>query len=136
MTASREPSSAARAVRAAAGIALALACLLAPTVSFARGEPASRAEVSASALPQQAQEVLVRIRAGGPFAYSRDGIVFGNREHELPAQKRGYYHEYTVQTPGAHDRGARRVICGGPKRNPDACWYTSDHYASFRRIRE
>jgi len=136
MTAPREPSSAACAARAAAGVALALACLLAPCMAFARGEPASHAEVSASALPQQAQEVLARVRAGGPFAYSRDGIVFGNRERELPAQKRGYYHEYTVQTPGAHDRGARRVICGGPKRNPDACWYTSDHYASFRRIRE
>jgi len=136
MTAPREPSAAACAARAAAGVVLTLACLLAPPMSFARGEPASHAEVSASALPQQGQEVLARIRAGGPFAYSRDGIVFGNRERELPAQKHGYYHEYTVQTPGAHDRGARRIICGGPKRNPNACWYTSDHYASFRRIRE
>ena len=89
-----------------------------------------------SALPKEAQDVLARIHSGGPFHYSRDGIVFGNRERILPAEKRGYYHEYTVRTPGARDRGARRIICGGAKRAPAACWYTDDHYASFRRIRE
>ena len=65
----------------------------------------------------------------------KDGTVFGNRERILPAQKRGYYREYTVKTPGARNRGARRIVCGGQQpRMPDACYYTSDHYASFRVI--
>ena len=62
--------------------------------------------------------------------------MFGNREHQLPPQPHGYYHEYTVRTPGAHDRGARRIVCGGAKVNPVACFYSDDHYASFRRILE
>ena len=48
---------------------------------------------------------------------------------------RGYYHEYTVRTPGVKSRGARRIVCGGTARTPDACYYTDDHYQSFRRIR-
>ena len=77
------------------------------------------------------------MRRGGPFRYDRDGIVFGNREGLLPLQTRGYYREYTVPTPGAKTRGARRLVCGGavPAR-PDACYYSDDHYQSFRRIRE
>jgi ribonuclease T1 len=114
---------------------LAAAIVLMPGTAIARG-PAPVGEVHASALPKEAQDVLARIHAGGPFHYSRDGIVFGNRERILPAEKRGYYHEYTVRTPGARDRGARRIICGGAKRAPAACWYSDDHYASFRRIRE
>ncbi len=90
--------------------------------------------IAVADLPKEAREVLGKIETGGPFRYSRDGIVFGNREHRLPSKPRGYYHEYTVYTPGSHDRGARRVICGGPKTKPDACWYTADHYNSFRRI--
>ena len=74
------------------------------------------------------------ILAGGPFPSGKDGIVFGNRERLLPRSKRGYYREYTVRTPGARNRGARRIVCGGPPRIPEACYYTSDHYASFRRI--
>jgi ribonuclease T1 len=77
----------------------------------------------------------VLILQGGPFPYDKDGSVFGNRERLLPRERRGYYREYTVKTPGERDRGARRIICGG--RNPTApenCWYTSDHYASFKRI--
>ena len=61
-------------------------------------------------------------------------MVFGNRERALPAQKRGYYREYTVKTPGSKNRGAQRIVCGGPAAEPDACFYTADHYASFRRI--
>ena len=93
-------------------------------------------DVALTDLPPEAREVDALIRKGGPFRYDRDGIVFGNREKILPPEPRGYYHEYTVHTPGVSSRGARRIICGGPPRQPDACWYTSDHYRSFRRIRE
>jgi len=87
-------------------------------------------------LPRQGQETYERIRQGGPFPYSKDGTVFGNRERLLPTEKRGYYLEYTVATPGSSDRGARRIVCGGPSRVPHACYYTADHYASFRKIVE
>ena len=93
-------------------------------------------DVALNDLPPEVREVDALIRKGGPFRYDRDGIVFGNREKMLPPEPRGYYHEYTVHTPGVSSRGARRIICGGPPRQPDACWYTSDHYRSFRRIRE
>lgn len=91
--------------------------------------------VSLATLPAEAQQVERLIRAGGPFPYAKDGTVFGNREQILPRQPRGYYREYTVRTPGARDRGARRIVCGGRvPREPEACYYTEDHYASFRRI--
>jgi len=93
-------------------------------------------EVPIRELPGEAREVLKQIRTGGPFAYERDGVVFGNREGLLPPHPRGYYREYTVRTPGARNRGARRIVCGGPSRSPDACYYSSDHYNSFARIRE
>ena len=100
----------------------------------ARGEVDGLAVVQVRELPKEAREVLARIEAGGPFTYDRDGVVFGNRERILPGRPRGYYHEYTVPTPGAHNRAARRIVCGGPKRTPDACFYSDDHYQSFRRI--
>lgn len=87
-------------------------------------------------LPRQGQETYELIRTGGPFPYDKDGTVFGNRERLLPIEKRGYYREYTVKTPGSRDRGARRIVCGGPARTPHACYYTADHYASFRKIVE
>jgi ribonuclease T1 len=91
--------------------------------------------IAAAALPAEAQSVEQAIRHGGPFASSKDGIVFGNRERLLPAHPRGYYREYTVPTPGARDRGARRIVCGGPRpTTPQACYYTADHYSSFHRI--
>jgi ribonuclease T1 len=91
--------------------------------------------VSLAALPAQAQITDRSIRAGGPFPYQKDGMVFGNRERMLPAKRRGYYREYTVKTPGAHDRGARRIVCGGSEpTRPEACFYTGDHYTSFLRI--
>jgi ribonuclease T1 len=86
-------------------------------------------------LPEEARRTEQLIRVGGPFPYAKDGAVFGNRERLLPRDKRGYYREYTVGTPGARDRGARRIVCGGDERTaPDACYYTADHYVSFKRI--
>lgn len=96
---------------------------------------ASRATtVSLAELPRQGVETYHLIRQGGPFPHEKDGVVFGNRERLLPAQKRGYYREYTVATPGSRNRGTRRIVCGGAPRTPDACYYTADHYASFRVI--
>jgi ribonuclease T1 len=94
------------------------------------------ASVRIAELPRQGQETYELIRQGGPFPYDKDGTVFGNRERLLPTEKRGYYREYTVRTPGSRDRGARRIVCGGPARMPHACYYTADHYASFRKIVE
>ena len=83
-------------------------------------------------LPAEARDTLERIALGGPFQHSQDGVVFGNYERLLPAQPRGYYHEYTVETPGARTRGARRIIAGGTP--PVVFYYTEDHYRSFRRF--
>ena len=122
------------AVRAAAGFLLAAAFFIAPAAQARTS--ADSAEIAAAQLPKEARDVLGRVKSGGPFRYDRDGVVFGNRERLLPAHPRGYYHEYTVPTPGAKNRGARRIVCGGPKTAPSACWYTHDHYQSFARIRE
>jgi len=101
----------------------------------ARGLPSELGTVALARLPEQAQQTERLIRSGGPFPYSKDGTVFGNRERQLPREKRGYYREYTVKTPGSRDRGARRIVCGGDKPTaPEACYYTADHYASFKRI--
>lgn len=101
----------------------------------ARDSTFVEATVSLAMLPAQVQQTEHLIRSGGPFPYGKDGSIFGNRERQLPRQARGHYREYTVPTPGAHDRGARRIVCGGrePQR-PEACFYTDDHYASFRRL--
>ncbi len=86
-------------------------------------------------LPVEARRTEQLIRSGGPFPHAKDGTVFGNRERLLPRERRGYYREYTVRTPGSRDRGARRIVCGGAQpTSPDACYYTSDHYSSFKRI--
>jgi ribonuclease T1 len=90
--------------------------------------------VALNQLPPQGIEVYRLIHRGGPFPFAKDGTVFGNRERLLPGEKRGYYREYTVKTPQSVDRGARRIVCGGPAVTPDACFYTADHYASFRKI--
>lgn len=92
------------------------------------------ATVQIAQLPRQAVATLRLIETGGPFPYEKDGVVFFNRERLLPRHPRGYYHEYTVPTPRARDRGARRIVCGGPKKQVDDCYYTDDHYASFKRI--
>jgi ribonuclease T1 len=96
--------------------------------------PGSEVSVPVAELPRQGRETYELIRRGGPFPYDKDGTVFGNRERLLPTQTRGYYREYTVATPGSRDRGARRIVCGGPSRTPHACYYTADHYTSFRKI--
>ena len=83
-------------------------------------------------LPPEAVATLEQIERGGPFPYDRDGSVFQNRERRLPDQPRGYYREYTVPTPGARDRGARRIVTGG--QPPEVYYYTDDHYRSFRRL--
>jgi ribonuclease T1 len=119
----------------ALALSLCLAGGLAATAA-ARTAPEAIAEVALADLPKEAQDVHARIHRGGPFQFDRDGVVFGNRERLLPAKPRGYYHEYTVRTPGVKGRGARRLVCGGPPAGPDICYYTDDHYQSFRRIRQ
>ncbi|MEZ5646742.1 MAG: ribonuclease domain-containing protein [Burkholderiaceae bacterium] len=95
------------------------------------------ASIPLSGLPVQGREMMDLIRAGGPFRYEKDGTTFGNRERQLPREKRGFYREYTVPTPGLRHRGARRIVCGGQQpRAPEACYYTEDHYSSFRLIVE
>jgi len=101
----------------------------------ARSTPDTLPDVASTTLPREAQATLTLIARGGPFPYQRDGVVFGNREKRLPAQARGYYHEYTVSTPGSKTRGARRIICGGDVQSIAECYYTNDHYQTFRRIR-
>ena len=97
--------------------------------------PAIAAEPSALPffLPHEARQTLALIASGGPFPYPQDDSVFGNREGRLPKQPRGYYREYTVQTPGLSHRGARRIVTGG--RPPAVYYYTDDHYESFRSFR-
>ena len=88
------------------------------------------ATVGLSALPIDARRTIALIQAGGPFPYSRDGAVFRNAEGLLPKERSGYYHEYTVPTPGEADRGARRIITGADAE----FYYTGDHYESFKRV--
>jgi ribonuclease T1 len=121
---------------AAARTSLLVAALLLGVAPLAAKTSSSDAEITREALPGEARETLALIHRGGPYHYDRDGIVFGNRERLLPENPRGYYHEYTVSTPGVRSRGTRRIICGGPAKAPDACWYTDDHYQSYKRIRE
>ena len=99
------------------------AVLLATVVAF-------QGDIAVQNLPGEARQTLALIEKNGPFPYPRDGAVFGNREGLLPKRERGYYREYTVKTPGAHDRGARRIVAG----RVGEVYYTDDHYRSFRRI--
>jgi ribonuclease T1 len=128
--------SSARPILCAASSLVLAAAFFVGVEAFARATPDALPEIAVAALPGEARQVLLLIRSGGPFRYDRDGVVFGNRERILPAQGRGYYHEYTVPTPGAKSRGARRIVCGGPPRAPGSCFYSADHYQSFARIRE
>ena len=89
-------------------------------------------DIALADLPAEARHTLVLIKAGGPFAHAQDGRAFGNRESLLPRRARGYYREYTVSTPGARDRAARRIVAG----SGGEFYFSADHYRSFQRIRE
>ena len=94
--------------------------------------PAPEAAIALAELPAEAHATLLLIRTGGPFPFAKDGSVFGNREQRLPPKPRAYYREYTVTTPGARDRGPRRIVVG----REGELYYTDDHYRRFRRIVE
>lgn len=103
-----------------------------PQVEASASPPASTPPSSAEqSLPPEARDTISAIDAGGPFRYDRDGSVFQNREGRLPARERGYWREYTVDTPGSSDRGARRLVEG----RGGELYYTDDHYRTFRLIR-
>ncbi|SAK83546.1 exported ribonuclease [Caballeronia glebae] len=97
------------------------------------GAPAA---ISRAQLPGEAAETLRLIKAGGPFPFGEDGVLFRNSATLLPEHPRGYYHAYTVRTPGSADRGQRRIVCGGPRKQTRDCYYTDDYYVSFKRIAE
>jgi ribonuclease T1 len=113
-------------------LVFALFCAAGIGMVEAKPTPDGLPVVAATELPKQAQETIALIKAGGPFPYPRDGIAFSNREKILPKEKRGYYKEYTVKTPGAKNRGARRIVTGGEGQ----FYYSDDHYASFKRVLE
>ncbi|MER7842827.1 ribonuclease [Kitasatospora sp. NPDC096077] len=101
----------------------------APSGTWVPADPAL-ADVCRTKLPSQAQDTLGLIAKGGPYPYNRDGIVFENRESRLPKKGNGYYHEFTVVTPGSNDRGTRRVVTGGAGEQ----YWSADHYATFQEI--
>lgn len=124
-------------MRGAVAATLALSVAGLPANAPARdtaGLNAGLGTIRVADLPNEAQRTLALIEQGGPFPYAKDGTTFGNYERRLPAQRRGYYHEYTVKTRGARNRGARRIICGGDQQAANDCYYTEDHYNSFQRI--
>ncbi|MCW7944638.1 ribonuclease [Streptomyces hygroscopicus] len=122
-----------RATRIGAAAALLSALLVGGTVSATTADAASAyvGSICYSNLPSQAHDTLDLIDQGGPFPYRQDGVVFTNREDVLPSQSYGYYHEYTVVTPGSPTRGARRIVTGEESQED---YYTSDHYATFDLI--
>jgi ribonuclease T1 len=101
-----------------------------PVFACTGDEGAGQPTVEEADLPRQAEQTIELIAAGGPFPYDQDGAVFQNREGVLPKQSTGYYHEYTVVTPGSDDRGARRIVAG----SCGDLYYTDDHYDSFRLV--
>lgn len=111
---------------------LAFFVAFAPLAQGRGAMPEPLPEVRIAELPAEAHATIRLIRRGGPFPYERDGTVFNNFEKRLPVRARGYYSEYTVRTPGARGRGARRIVAG----RGGELYYTDDHYRSFRRVRE
>lgn len=122
-----------RTTRIGAAAALLSALLVGGTVSATTADAATQSVggICYGSLPSQAHDTLDLIAQGGPYPYSQDGVVFQNREGVLPSQSSGYYHEYTVKTPGDSTRGARRVVTGQRSQED---YYTSDHYATFNLI--
>jgi ribonuclease T1 len=121
-----------RTTRIGALVALTSALLIGGTVAVpANAAATSVGSICYSALPSQAYDTLDLIASNGPFPYSQDGVVFQNREGVLPSQTTGYYHEYTVITPGSSTRGARRIVTGQKTRED---YYTADHYATFNLV--
>lgn len=116
------------------GLLLAVASVAATVDAKTPVAAAGETTISIAEIPAPGPETYVLIGRGGPFQYEKDGTVFGNRERLLPVRPRGYYREYTVRTPGISHRGTRRIVCGGEPRRPDKCYYTADHYASFRQV--
>lgn len=117
------------------GVIFAALVMLGPAAAQRDNAPRERvqvsiADVSVKALPPEAREVLNLIEKGGPYPFDRDGIVFGNFEKRLPIKARGYYHEFTVKTPGVKHRGARRIVTGAGGEK----FYSDDHYKTFKRI--
>ncbi|MGW5048300.1 ribonuclease domain-containing protein [Streptomyces griseoluteus] len=122
-----------RTTRIGAAAALFSALLVGGTVSATTADAATASvgSICYGSLPSQAYDTLDLIAQGGPYPYSQDGVVFQNREGVLPSQSSGYYHEYTVKTPGVSTRGARRIVTGQRTRED---YYSSDHYATFNLI--
>jgi ribonuclease T1 len=118
------------------GVVWAITLMLAPMPASAQREGAPQriqialADISVKDLPPEARDTLKQIEKGGPYAFDRDGIVFGNFEKRLPLKDRGYYHEFTVKTPGVKHRGARRIVTGKSGEK----YYSDDHYKTFKRI--
>ena len=112
-----------------------LAALLFSCTALAKG-PLPLEQIAVADLPVEARQTLVLIKNGGPFPYGKDGAIFGNYERILPKRERGYYREFTVKMPSARNRGARRIISGGEPASSGEYYYTDDHYATFKRIRE
>lgn len=117
------------------GVILAAFAMLSPAAAQRDTAPRERvqlslADVSVKSLPPEAREAFTLIEKGGPYPFDRDGIVFGNFEKRLPIKERGYYHEFTVKTPGVKHRGARRIVTGKSGEK----FYSDDHYKTFKRI--
>ena len=116
---------------------LAATAMLAAQTSSARTVGCAIGQsIAPQEMPKQARDTLALIESGGPFSSNRDGISFSNRERILPKAQRGFYREYTVRTPGVKNRGARRIVCGGDQRSLEACYYSDDHYQSFKCIQK
>jgi ribonuclease T1 len=119
---------------ASASQASAASSVMAASAVQEQGTPGAVGSVTRAQLPGEAAETLRLIKAGGPFPFGEDGVLFRNSAGLLAQHPRGYYHAYTVKTPGAADRGQRRIVCGGPRKQTGDCYYTDDYYASFKRI--
>lgn len=129
----RIPPRAHRIVTAAALVSALFAggTVTAVSAQAATDSAASVGSICYGQLPAQAHDTLDLIDQGGPFPYDQDGVVFENREGVLPSQSNGYYHEYTVITPGSSTRGARRIVTGEESQED---YYTGDHYETFDLI--